>query len=74
MFSKCSSLLELNLLNFNTINVKYMSGLFAGCSSLKDLDLSNFNMNNVVDMSGIIWGCSFELRKKIKAQNKKIKC
>ena len=32
MFRGCSSLKELNLNNFNTINVKDMSWMFSGCS------------------------------------------
>ena len=33
MFSKCSSLKELNLNNFNTNNVKDMEYMFEGCSN-----------------------------------------
>ena len=32
MFSKCSSLKELNLSNFNTDNLTNMGGMFLGCS------------------------------------------
>ena len=32
MFSKCSLLKELNLINFNTNNVTDMSCMFSGCS------------------------------------------
>ena len=32
MFHGCSSLKELNLFNFNTNNVIYMSYMFSGCS------------------------------------------
>jgi len=39
MFYRCSSLKELNINNFNTINVKYMNGMFRGCSSLKELNI-----------------------------------
>ena len=37
MFSGCSLLKELNLNNFNTNNVTYMSGMFSEC--LKELKL-----------------------------------
>ena len=50
MFSKCSSLINLNLSNFNTNNVTNMSYMFFNCSSLTSLNLSNFNINNVNDM------------------------
>ena len=52
MFNKCISLKELNISNFNTINVIKMSDMFYKCSSLKELNLSNFNTNNVTNMSG----------------------
>ena len=37
MFSRCLSLEELNMSNFNTNNVTNMSGMFE-CSSLKELN------------------------------------
>ena len=58
MFSRCSSLKELNISNFNTINVTDMGYMFSGCSSLKELNLSNFNINNVTDMGGMFYRCS----------------
>ena len=70
MFYGCSSLIELNLSNFNTNKVTNMSYMFYRCSSLKELNLSNFNTNNVTDMFGIFDGCSDELINKIKEQNK----
>ena len=41
-FSMCSSLISINLTNFNTENVTNMSYMFNECTSLKFLDLSNF--------------------------------
>ena len=58
MFRECSSLININLSNFNTNNVTNMSGMFYGCSSLTNINLSNFNTNNVTDMSGMFSGCS----------------
>ena len=40
MFSECSSLTNINLSNFNTNNVKNMSGMFWGCNKL--------NKNNII--------------------------
>ena len=40
MFYDCNSLTNLNLSNFNTQNVTYMSGMFGGCNSL--------NKNNLI--------------------------
>jgi surface protein len=51
MFYDCSSLINLNLSNFNTTNVTDMSGMFYGCESLTNLNLSNFNTTNVTNMS-----------------------
>ena len=50
MFSECSSLISLNLSNFNTNNVKDMSYMFQLCSSLTSLNLSNFNTFKVNNM------------------------
>ena len=58
MFCGCPSLKEINLSNFNTNNVIYMSYMFCGCSSLKEINLSNFNTNNVNDMRDMFCGCS----------------
>ena len=52
------SLKELNLNNFNTINVTNMSYIFCICSSLKELNLNNINTNNVTNMSDMFSGCS----------------
>ena len=56
MFYNCSSLISLNLDNFNTNNVEDMSYMFSGCSSLTSLNLSNFNTNNVKDMNYMFLG------------------
>ena len=68
MFKGCSSLTELNLINFNTNNVTNMRYMFNGCSSLKELNLNNFNTNNVTDMSGMFSKCSDELKLKLKSK------
>ena len=58
MFSSCSSLIFLNLSNFNTNNVTDISYMFYKCSSLISLNLSNFNTNNVKDMNNMFCYCS----------------
>ena len=70
MFSGCSSLIELNLSNFNTNNVSNMRGMFTNCSSLIELNISIFNVNNVTDMNDMFFGCSDEFQKKIRGQYK----
>jgi len=58
MFYNCSSLISLDLCNFNTNNVTDMSYIFSECSSLTSLNLSNFNTNNVTNMEGMFYECS----------------
>ena len=38
---------ELNLSNFNTVNVANLSYMFNGCKSLRKINLSKFNTENV---------------------------
>ena len=73
VLSRCSSLKELNLSNFNTNNVTEMGGMFFGCSSLEELNISNFNTNNVKNMFGMFSRCSNQLQNKIRARYKNIK-
>ena len=44
--------------NFNTYNVKNMSGMFNECFSLKELNLSNFDTRKTIFMTDIFAGCS----------------
>ena len=46
----CSNFIKLDLSNFNTKNITYMSAMFYDCSSLRNIDLSNFNTRNVKDI------------------------
>ena len=57
MFSRCSSLTNIDLSNFNTNNVTDMSCMFQYCSSLTNIDLSNFNTNNVTELADMFDGC-----------------
>lgn len=58
MFSKCSSLTNIDLSNFNTKNVTSMSSLFRNCSSLVCIDVSGFNTRNVINMESMFKNCS----------------
>ena len=73
MFYECSSLKELNLINFNINNVNNMQGMFSRCSLLKELNFNIFNIDNVTDMSYMFFECSKELITKIKTRYKNIK-
>ena len=64
-FSQCSSLIELNISNFNTKKVTNMSIMFYKCSSLKNLNILNFNRDKVSDMIDIFKGCPKKLIKQI---------
>ena len=58
MFSRCSSLTELDLSNFNTETVTNMIGMFFECSSLTKLNLSKFDTENVKKMPCMFYNCS----------------
>ena len=58
MFMNCSSLINLDLSNFNTSNVTDMSYMFSVCSSLTKLSISNFVTSNVTDMTWLFYSCN----------------
>ena len=72
MFSGCSSLTNINLSNFNTQNVTYMSDMFSGCKSLTNINLSNFNTQNVTYMSKMFYGYSSLKKENIKTKDLRI--
>ena len=45
MFFRCSSLKELNLINFNTNNVTNMKAMFSGCSNELIMKIKKQNKN-----------------------------
>ena len=61
MFASCSSLENLDLMNFNTSNVttfgKIYNGMFFECAKLTILDLSNFDVSNVKNFNYMFKGC-----------------
>ena len=58
MFRGCSSLINIDLSQFNGNNIIDMHSMFDRCSSLKNINFSNFNTNNVKNMIGVFYGCS----------------
>ncbi len=58
MFATCTALTDIDFTNFNTSNVKTMSGMFYSCRSLTALDLSSFITDQVTDMSLMFFDCS----------------
>ena len=58
MFSGCSSLKNLNIINFNTNHVKNMGRMFNECKNLKSLDLHNFDTTYVTNMEEMFNECN----------------
>ena len=78
MFYGCFYLGELNIYNFNTINVTNINWMFAFCWSLKELNISNFNGKSLKEMNKIFGGSPFlknnnELKMKIRNKNDNLK-
>ena len=63
MFSKCSSLISLDLSNFNTQKVTNMNYMFYNCNSLISLDTSNFNTVKLKKMEYIFYNCNSLINK-----------
>ena len=57
MFRNCEALTALDVSNFNTEKVTYMSSMFSYCKALTSLDVSNFNTQNVTHMDGMFFDC-----------------
>ena len=51
MFKGCTSLIKLDISNFNTDKVTYANGMFCECSKLNELNITNFKTDNIKDMS-----------------------
>ena len=58
MFSGCSSLVELDLLGFETGKVTDMSNMFSGCSSLVTIIVGDgWNTSSVTSSDSMFYGC-----------------
>ena len=57
MFLECDSIKEINIGNFQTLNVEDMSEMFSGCSQLTSLNLSTFDTSLVKNMTNMFYGC-----------------
>lgn len=62
LFYDCTSLKEINMIFFDTSEVKDMSYMFDGCQNLSELNISNFDTSRVRDMR-----CMFDYCKKLSA-------
>ena len=71
MFHGCSSLIKLNIPNFNFNKLENMGswyGMFYECSSLNELNLSNFSCNFEIEINNIFAGCPDKLKNRIKKE------
>ena len=57
MFADCTSLREINFINFEINAVTSMAYMFSDCAFLKKVNFNNFNTRNVVDMKEMFCGC-----------------
>ena len=57
LFKDCSNIIEIDLSNFDSLQVVNMGYMFYGCSNLTFLNLSNFNTSSVTTMSNKFNGC-----------------
>ena len=58
MFGDCSSLISLDLNNFNSLSVTNMAHMFYNCSNLISLNLSNLNTLSVTNMYRMFKYCN----------------
>jgi surface protein len=58
MFANCSSLVNLDLSDWNVEGSDSLASMFSGCTSLETLDLSNWNTSTIVTMNSMFNKCS----------------
>lgn len=57
LFSKCNSLIHLDLNSWNTRSVQCMSSLFYDCTALTNLNINQWDIGNVKHLSYVFTGC-----------------
>ena len=57
MFGGCSQIIEIDLSNFDSSNVKNMNKMFYGCKKLTKINFGNINTSSVEDMSSMFFEC-----------------
>ena len=72
MFSRCSSLIYVNVSSFNTSNVENMSFMFKNCTSLNNLNLTNFDFTKAYKRYCMFSNCQKSLATLVMAQNNMI--
>ena len=61
MFQECTSLINLNIYNWNTIKIITMKEMFKSCSSLEFLNLSSFITFTCVEFENFLDDCNENL-------------
>ncbi|BDR59739.1 BspA family leucine-rich repeat surface protein [Xylocopilactobacillus apicola] len=56
MFSRCG-IITLDLRNWNTISVTYISSMFFNCASLTNLNVSTWTTSNITEMTSAFQNC-----------------
>ena len=57
MFEECENLVEIDLSNFVSDKVRYLSSTFCHCESLESINFSNFKSSNLVTMYAAFENC-----------------
>lgn len=58
MFTKCRSLVSVDLTNLDTSQVTNMASMFAGCEKLTNLDVSHLDTRKVTNIANMFGQCS----------------
>ena len=58
MFQNCSSIISIDLSDFNNLLINNTKNMFSGCTSLETINFTNFNTSKIKDMDGMFSNCS----------------
>ena len=58
MFRNCSSIISIDLSDFNNSLINNTKNMFNGCTSLETINFTNFNTSKIKDMDGMFSNCS----------------
>ena len=57
MFSLCSSLINIDMSNFDSSKITSMEGMFYGASNVTSINFTNFNTSSVTHMNAVFFNC-----------------
>ena len=58
MFRDCLNITEIDLSNFDSSQIQYITNMFNGCSSLTSINLSSFDTSKTTNFEYLFCGCS----------------